>query len=267
MSTTADTTGHPLREDMRAANPNAFGRVFVRAAADEDGEGPATLYGHFARFDEWTEIDSFFEGNFMERVARGAFKKTFKEQRDQMRVLLQHGKDPMLGLKPIAEPQVLREEDEGAYYEARLFDGLPEIVMEGLRAGQYGASFRFSALREEWIDEPGASDHNPKGLPERTLKELRVPEFGPVAWGAYEKATASVRSLTDEFVFEWLAREPERARELIGATDLSRAAFEAVDNAPSKSDAAQSRTSAPERRDQSLSALSRSPERRSALHV
>ncbi len=238
------------REEIRAVNPG----VFVRAAGDgEDDDSPPILFGHFARFDEWTEIDSWFEGRFMERIARGAFKKTMKEGRDQIRVLLQHGHDPSLGEKPIAEPQILREDDEGAYYEARLFDGVPEIVMDGLRAGQYGASFRFSVMREEMVEDPGTSDHNPQGLPERTLKELRVHEFGPVTWGAYPTATAGVRSLTDRFVFDWIVADPSRARALTSAADLSRAAFapgtqDQQDDAPSTSDAAQSRTSGPERR-------------------
>jgi hypothetical protein len=37
-------------------------------------------------------------------------------------------------------------------------------------------------------------------MPERTLKEVRVPEFGPVTFPAYVDATAGVRSLTDLYV-------------------------------------------------------------------
>jgi phage head maturation protease len=253
---------------VRALAP-AGAKVELRAESD-DSEG-RTLFGHFARFNEWTEIDSYFEGRFLERIAPGAFKKTFRDNQAGMRILLQHGQDPMMGKKPIAEPQVLREDAEGAYYEARLFDGLPEFLVDGLRSGQYGASFQFQPMREEWVEEPGESDHNPLGLPERTLKELRVPEFGPVAWGAYASATASVRSMTDELVFAWLAQEPQRARALVGATELHRAAFAAdsqrdsetdaaptrtsdsdeqdEQDAPSTTDAAPTRTSAPERRD------------------
>jgi HK97 family phage prohead protease len=233
---------------IRAVGP----RVALRAEGDDTGDGN-TLFGHFARFDEWTEIDSYFEGRFLERIAPGAFKKTFREQADQIRVLFQHGRDADIGDKPIAEPKVMREEDEGAYYEARLFDGLPPLLLEGLRAGQYGASFKMRVMREEIIEEPKASDHNPARLPERTIKEIRLYEFGPVTFPAYENATAGVRSLTDEFVFDWIAREPSRARELIGAIDLSQVAARATsstqDTAPSKPDAAREGTSVPERRD------------------
>lgn len=261
----ARKTGPP-REIVRALGPA------VRLRADDGDDARPVLFGHFARFNEWTEIDSWFEGHFMERIVPGAFKKTFKDRRDQIRVLFQHGRDPELRDRPIGEPEDLREDEEGAYHESRLFDGLPEIVMEGLRAGQYGQSFKMEILREEFVEEPGPSDHNPMGIAERSIKEIRLFEYGPVTFPAYANTTPGVRSLTDEFVFEWLAREPQRARELIGATDLSRAALRAADtqdsdpdaarkrtsgdgtqnpqdNAPSGTDAAPSRTSAQERRD------------------
>jgi hypothetical protein len=99
--------------------------------------------------------------------------------------------------------------------------------------------------------EPAPGDHNPKGLPERSIKEVRLFEYGPVTFPAYANTTPGLRSLTDNFVFDWLAREPERARELVGATDLSRAALAArEEDAPSTTDAAPDEgTSAPERRD------------------
>ena len=56
---------------------------------------PPTLYGHFAKFNEWTEIKSAYEGHFMERIAPGAFKKTFRESKPK--ILFQHGNDPQLG--------------------------------------------------------------------------------------------------------------------------------------------------------------------------
>jgi HK97 family phage prohead protease len=244
----ARENGGPPRDVIRAIPP----AVGLRAADDGDDQRPV-LFGHFARFNEWTEIDSYFEGHFMERIVPGAFKKTFRERADQIRVLFQHGRDAELRDRPIGQPEELREDDEGAYHESRLFDGLPELIMEGLRAGQYGQSFKMEILREDFIKEPGVSDGNPGGLPERSIKEVRLFEYGPVTFPAYANTTPGVRSLTDDFVFDWLAREPQRARELIGAVDLSRAAFAAAettqDPAPSPTDAAPQRTSVPERRD------------------
>ena len=222
--------------------------VEFRAEGEDDSR--PTMFGYFSRFNEWTEINSYFEGQFMERIQPGAYRKTFRERRNELRVLFQHGRDPEIGDKPIAEIVELREDDEGAYQESRLFDGLPPLILSGLRAGQYGQSFRMEIMREEWVEEPKPSDANPAGLPERTIKEIRLHEFGPVTFPAYKNTTAGVRSLTDEFVFEWLAREPQRARELIGAHDLTRAAMKAADeqdehkqDAPSDTDAATARTS------------------------
>jgi HK97 family phage prohead protease len=181
---------NPPKDGYRELLPGS-GAVEFR---DDAGDGKM-LFGHFAVFDRWTEIDSLFEGNFVERIAPGAFKKTFQERRD-MRVLLQHGRDPDVGDKPIAVPETLREDAEGAFYQARLLDGLPELVVSGLRAKQYGASFRFSVMKEDFVKDPGRSEHNPKGLPERTLRELRVPEFGPVTFPAYTEASAGLRSMT-----------------------------------------------------------------------
>jgi HK97 family phage prohead protease len=221
----------PPRENLiRAVSPG----VEVRAADD----GGHILFGHFARFNEWAEINSRWEGHFMERFAPGAFKKTFSEQRHKIRVLFQHGHDPEVGDKPIAAITELREDEEGAYYEARLFDGLPPLVVEGLRAGQYGASMNFGALRESWNDTPEPSEHNPNGLRERTVKESRVPEFGPVTFPAYANASAGVRSMTDEFLLSAIRSNPDSVREMLKqAVDLATPTITEQDDAPSERDA------------------------------
>jgi HK97 family phage prohead protease len=198
----------------------------IRAIGDspelrEDGEDGRTMFGHFAKFDVWTEINSFFEGNFLERIAPGAFRKTFREGRDSIRALFQHGHDPTVGDKPLGPVRELYEDKEGAYYEVPLLDtSYNADILPGLREGLYGASFRFQAIREEFIEEPEASDYNPRALPERTLKEVRLFEFGPVTFPAYASATANVRSLTDHFAFEWIEQHPEEVRSLLAA-DLS----------------------------------------------
>jgi HK97 family phage prohead protease len=209
----SEQTSRPPRDNLiRARMPG----VELRAVDPEGNPADVkpTLFGHFARFNEWTEIDSMWEGRFMERFAPGSFKKTLREQGDRIRVLLEHGHDPQLGNKPIASPDVMREDDEGVYYEASLFDGLPPLVMDGLRAGQYGASHRFRVMREEIVDDPGASEFNPNGLPERTIKEAQLREFGPVTWGAYDNATAGVRSLTDDFLLRCFAEDPARLKDM-----------------------------------------------------
>lgn len=168
-----------------------------------DGDSP-TMFGHFAVFNRWTLIDSFFEGTFLERIAPGAFKKTFSENRDSIKVLAEHGYDPTIGKRALGTINILREDEEGGYYEVSLVDAqdVRELILPRLRQNLYGASFRFSVIREEIDEEPGTSTENPKGMPERTIKECRLFEFGPVTFPAYADASASARSsmysMTDE---------------------------------------------------------------------
>jgi HK97 family phage prohead protease len=164
-------------------------------------EETPTMFGHFATFNQWTEIDSAFEGRFMERVAPGAFARSLAHDRRALRVLFQHGRDPSIGDKVLGIPSLLREDELGAQYEVPLLDtSYVADLIPGLQAGAYGASFRFKVLREDLNDTAGASSYNPKGLPERTIREAKVLEFGPVTFPAYEGATAGVRSLTDWYL-------------------------------------------------------------------
>lgn len=223
MTTTTEAAQlvRPPRDELfRALSPG----IEIREA-DPDAEGEdarPVLTGHFSRFDEWTEIDSFFEGRFLERIAPGAFKKTFRERTPK--VLFNHGHDATMGNQVLGEVENLREDAEGAYYEVRLFDGVPSLLLDGLRSGAYGASFRFRVLREDVKQEPGASAYNPAGLPERTIKEAQVFEFGPVTFPAYEGATAGVRSWTDDHHFLRLAGDSEYRQRLITFTRSDAAA-------------------------------------------
>jgi HK97 family phage prohead protease len=225
----SEATTRPPRENLiRAVMPG------VELRSESDGDDGLVMAGHFAVFDKWTEINSLWEGNFMERFVSGAFKKTIREQRDRMRVLFQHGTDPQVGDKPLGPIRDLREDDEGAAYEVPLLDAsyVRDQVLPGLQAGLYGASFRFKVMREEIVDEPKPSDSNPHGLPERTVKEAQVMEFGPVTFPAYEGASAGIRSLTDDLIMSCIRSNPDRLREMLEqASDIEE------QDAPSEDDA------------------------------
>lgn len=206
-------SGTPVDNLVRAR----YGADTIEMRADDSGEEGRTLFGHFAVFDSWTEIDSAYEGRFLERVAYGSFADAFADP-SGVRVLYEHGADPQIGSKPIAAPDVLREDDTGAYYEATLFDAdYANQLLPALRSNQLGASFRFRVTGEEWVQPRSASDENPKRLPERTITGVSLYEFGPVTWGAYPDATAGVRSNTDAFIERlmsdsaFMARFTERA--------------------------------------------------------
>ena len=206
----------------------------LRAKADAAGD---TMVGHFAVFDTWTEIDSWFEGRFLERIAHGAFRDTFDTRGDQIRVLYDHGADPQIGNKPLGSPTTLREDRTGAYYEVDLFDAsYVNDLKPAIRAGQLGASFRFRVTAEEWADPTDSSEHNPERLSERTITGAEVYEFGPVTFPAYPDASAGMRSRTDEFLDHFLndpafvARFRERAGPAV--VDQIRASLPTADDAP-----------------------------------
>lgn len=185
-----------------------------------NGDGMPHLTGHFSVFGAWYEVNSFWEGHFMERVAAGAFKKTFAERGDQIRVLLEHGHDPQVGDKPLGVHEALREDDDGAFYDVRLFD-TPYVraLIPALEAGQYGASFRFQVPegKDTWVDDPGRSEHNPQGIPERTIHETVTFEYGPTVFPASPTTTAGLRSssLTDRYYEELRARNPRQHDDLL----------------------------------------------------
>jgi hypothetical protein len=164
-----------------------------------DGQMPI-LEVRFSPYGVWYEIDSWFEGLFLERTVRGAFKKTMAEQRTAVRILFEHGYDMQVGNKVLAPVEDLREDADSAVAEGRLFDtSYNRDLLPGLEAGVYGSSFRFRVIKDEWNDDPGVSDYNPKGIPERTITEVRLFEAGPVTFPANPDATAGVRSLTDMY--------------------------------------------------------------------
>jgi HK97 family phage prohead protease len=269
----SEQSSRPPRETAIRAMPGLQYR-----SAEEAGLGPGYLGMVNIRFspvNEWTEINSAWEGRFMERFAAGAWKKTIGERASQIKSLFQHGADPQVGDKPLGPFRKLEEDEGGGYAEVALLDTSYNRDLEpGLKEGLYGASHRFMTVREEEVTDPEPSEDNPLGLPERTIKEARLYELGPVTFPAYAGASAGMRSMTDDFLLSCFRADPDRLRSMFDrATDLSEAIAERVadtqDTAPSETvDAAPRGTSTPERRDQGRSALIPSNgRRRSVLDV
>lgn len=177
----------------------------LRAASEDGGNG--TLVGHFAVFDTTTTIRSWWEGTFRERIAPGAFAKTFAERAKLIRCIYEHGYDPTFGSKPIGKPEVLTEDGTGAWHETRLFSApmIGHHIAEPARDGQLGASFAFDVLGETWDDTPEDG-----GLPVRTITEVRLYEYGPCPFGAYDDATSGMRAIARS----WHQLSTDRRNEL-----------------------------------------------------
>ena len=196
----------------------------IELRAEGTGDG-STMLGHFARFDVFNEIDSWYEGRFLERVGKGSYRKTIRENRDRIRVQFDHGYDSYVGGSPLGPIDVLREEDFGPYYEVPLLDAeyntsrlLPMLqgrTIDGRTFGsQLGASYRFRVTKEEWVEPKKATDLNPEKLRERTIREVSLYEFGPVVFPADPGATSGVRSisLTAHYIEEQAKRTGQTAR-------------------------------------------------------
>jgi HK97 family phage prohead protease len=192
-----------------------------------------TMTVDFSVFGTWYEIDSWFEGQFLERTMPGSFKKTIQENGDNVKVLFDHGMDSQIGNKVLGSIATLSEEVTGPHAEVPLFDtSYNRDLLPGLEAGVYGSSFRFRVIKEEWNDEPGESDWNPKGLPERSIKEVRLMEFGPVTFPANPDSTAGVRALTDEYYGRVRSRQPEAYADLVSRAQSMKHAVRATAPAP-----------------------------------
>lgn len=190
-------------------------------AADEGSSSPGTLAGEFSLFNEWYLINSWWEGRFVERIAPGAFKRTINNRSGEspVRVLLEHGFDPTVGDKPLGVPTVLEERDSGPYAETPLLDtSYCRDLAPALEAGAYGQSFRFRVRHDEWVEDTESEGYDAdvpeqwKDLPQRTIRELQLIEFGPTVFPASPATndTTALRSTTDSFYERLQRRDPSR---------------------------------------------------------
>jgi phage head maturation protease len=123
-------------------------------------------------------------------------------------VLFQHGPDPSVGNQPLGSIVELGEDERGAHHTVNLIDtAYVRELIPALDAGLYGASFRFRPMKVDVDDNPKSCRENPEGLPECTVLEASVTEFGPVTFPAYASATAGLRTagITDELALATLA--------------------------------------------------------------
>lgn len=193
------TMNAPAREGLK----RSIGFEVTRA--DDDGTDGLTLEGYAAVFGTPTRIDSW-EGSFDEQIAKGAFRKTISENTPVLQ--FDHGHHPLIGSIPIGTIKTLREEDAGLYVKARLTDNwLVAPVRDAIRDGAVsGMSFRFSVIRDEWRDNTGKLikpddlprllwDPGDRGPLQRTLKEVKMAELGPVVFPAYPETSVGVRGL------------------------------------------------------------------------
>ncbi len=178
-----------------------------RAAGEGDGR---TLEGYAAVFGASTEINSW-EGKFKESIARGAFKKTLAERTPVLQ--FDHGHDSRFGSLPIGSFESIKEDKHGLRVQARLFDHADPIREAIKEKAVTGMSFRFQVVRDQWTDREGVvikdraelsellyskEAQKKRGPLQRTIREVKLMEAGPVVFPAYSQTSVGVRSLTSE---------------------------------------------------------------------
>lgn len=209
----------------------------------EDGS-LGRLWVRFSPFNTPYEINSFWEGRFIEHTEPGAFKKTISESKRSdgtfsTKVLFNHGGDFNIGDKPLGVPDQMAEINSDGYHGPELQAPLLNTsynrdLLPGLEARAYGSSFMFEVIRESWNNEPEPSDANPEGLPERSVQEVRLFEAGPVTWPASPTASAGMRSrcLTDGWMERLAARNQDRYQTLVRSYEAFRAFYKTPDFKP-----------------------------------
>lgn len=219
-------------------------------AGSETTEGTlGRMFVRFSPFNTPYEINSWWEGRFMEHTVPGAFRKTISESKrsDGMfstKVLFNHGGDLNIGDKVLAVADTLAEINSDGYHGPELEGDLLDTsynrdLLPGLKRGAYGSSFMFEVIREAWNNEPTPSDGNPEGLPERTIQEVRLFEAGPVTWPASPTASAGMRTQslvgrcgTDGWMERLQTRNARRYEDLVQSYAAFRAMWKTPDFKP-----------------------------------
>lgn len=193
----------------------------ILRSADDSGEPDdgLTLDGYGAVFGRETVIDDW-EGRYREIIAGGSMKRSFRET--PPKIQFDHGRHPLIGSIPIAALRSVTEDSHpelaplgGAHIVGRVFDNWLMLPVRDAIASDppaiNGMSFRFSIIREGWQTADGKAIRDDdelmrilrqtwdgtmpdEELPLRTLKELQVPEMGPVVWPAYSETSVGMRS-------------------------------------------------------------------------
>lgn len=116
-------------------------------------------------------------------IKQGAFKKTLRERGKQIKLFYNHS-------FPIGKPEVMREEEKGLYTESKVSatqrgDEILQLVKDGVITDM---SIGYEVVNYDMDNKTGV----------RTLKELKLYEFGPVDFGANEQAVITgVKALAD----------------------------------------------------------------------
>lgn len=181
-------------------------------------DGKLKFRGHAAVFDEWTEIPSFY-GSFMERIARGAFRKVLAAGAD-VRFLINHDGLPLA--RTASGTMKLKEDAKGLAVDAdlaptTLAEDLSVLVQRG-DVSQMSFGFRVGKHEIEEDEE--------EGTVKRTITEFSdLYDVSPVTFPAYEGTDASMRAAALAELRAAVAKSADLAAAVAGTDSRALKAF------------------------------------------
>jgi hypothetical protein len=176
----------PIKEEIKLER-----RYYPLSEVRFDGEKEPKLYGHAAVFD----VLSQEMWGFREKIQKGAFEKTIKE--DDIRMLWNHNPDYVLARNK-ADTLNLKEDSKGLYFEAIPPDTQwAKDLMVSIKRGDITQnSFGFLILDDEW-------DEDQDGVLIRTLKKVKLYDISPVTYPAYPQTELHIRGMWGEITFPY----------------------------------------------------------------
>lgn len=178
------------------------------------GDG-RTLEGYAAVFDTPARIRDL-QGDFDEVIRPGAFARSLEARTPVLQ--FEHGRDPRVGAVPIGAIEELREDGQGLFVKARLFDN---TVVEPVRQAIAERAIRGMSFRFGVPDKGDTWSRGDNGIEQREIRDADVHELGPVVFPAYDTTSVSVRSMLAQLdPTEHRSLVRELAAELRLAVDL-----------------------------------------------
>lgn len=168
--------------------------VRAKRAGHQPALGDTVYSGYGSVFDHWYPIRE--NGvSFLERVERGAFSRATSGDPADVKALYAHGRDALLGGRPVGLMLALREDDVGLGYRVRIFGGtMAAQELQGpLTHGLLQSSIGFSVLSESYTppSKVKRSDYNDGTYGERRIHEIALREISLTPFGAAGKAAGA----------------------------------------------------------------------------
>jgi hypothetical protein len=159
--------------------------VEFRTITADDGT-PKKIVGYAAVFDKPSE-----DMGFIEYVRKGAFKNALS--RSDARALFNHDTDTIPLGRQSAGTLVLKEDDNGLYYEITPPDtqSARDLMTSIDRGDIKESSYGFTVAVDEW-------DYSDKDMVKRTIVEIEeVFDISPVVFAAFNDTSVALRKMEE----------------------------------------------------------------------